>query len=105
MADLGDRVSYEEAVALLDMIILDPESWLHARLADWKYPTTRAAMVLADLYDLTVVVNSGKGKRPKPYPRPWESTSADTTRVGRKNTRSPEETRAILARVSGRTKE
>ncbi len=106
MNDLGERVTYEEAALLLELMVQDPETWLHARIAEWKYPTTRAALILADTYDLLVMVNSTKkNKKPKPYPRPWEVSQGDSTTVGRGNTRTPEETKAILARVSGRTKE
>lgn len=103
MADIGERVSYEEAVALVDILILEPESWLHARYYDWKHPSTRAAIVLSDIYDLTVAVNTGKkSQKPKPYPRPWTVINPESTRVGRGNKRTNEETKAILARVAGR---
>lgn len=106
MSDLGERVSYEEAALLVDLMAQDPETWIHAKIAGWKFPTTRAALILADSYDLLVAVNSTKkNKRPKPYPRPWETSQGESTTVGRGNNRTVEETKAILARVSGRTKE
>lgn len=52
------------------MLMKSTDSWLMATLSEWDYPVTREWTVLAHVYDLLALVNSGK-KKPKPYPAPW----------------------------------
>lgn len=55
-------------------------------------------MILADHFDLTHLANAPeKGKRPTPYPRPFELDDKERTRMG-KTKRHPDEVRALLAR-------
>ena len=49
----------------------DPSSQVSAALNGWPNPVSREFMVAADLYDVFVAANTRKGRRPKPYPRPW----------------------------------
>lgn len=67
------RVSWEEAWMLTRQLLADPTSRLAAAHAGWDHPMSREAMLLADLWDLTVAANTDKKKgRPKPYPRPFK---------------------------------
>jgi hypothetical protein len=48
----------------------EPSSHVAVALMGWSRPTTHAALVLADLFDLQ---HRSKSKRkPKPYPRAWD---------------------------------
>jgi hypothetical protein len=106
MADINVTISYEEVARLVEVIVQDPESWLHARIADWRHPASRTVLTLADVYDLLVAVNNTKkGKKPKPYPRPWTGQANDSITVGRKASQTQENIKAILARMSGRAKD
>lgn len=72
----------------------DPSSAITAALEGWDYPISREAMILMDQYDLDTAINSPKGKRPKPYPRPFKNR--DVQRKGNTGGRSREEVVAIL---------
>lgn len=81
---------------LIVILRSDPSSAIAAALEGWDYPITREALLLADLYDLEVAVNTPKGKRPEPHPiRPFKSKS--TKRMGNVGGRSREEVEALLA--------
>lgn len=94
---IGREVSYRETALLIAVMLRNPESWLQAVVNGWKYPFSRDALVLADLYDLTAMVNSSKGKKPKPYPRP--TPDKNTSRVGKTDKNAAEVTR-LLARMN-----
>lgn len=83
----------QELVDLIDGLMHDPSSRLHAVVAGWDYPATREWMALVDLYDLQHAKASKR--KPKPYPRPFDKAK---TRIGGKNhvRRSPEQMRALL---------
>lgn len=67
------RMTWNEAWMLVRELLSDPSSRLGAARAGWDHPMSREAMVLADLWDLNVAVNTDKKKRkPKPYPRPFK---------------------------------
>jgi len=67
------RITWDEAWMLLRELLGDPSSHLGAAHAGWAHPFSREAMILADLWDLNVAVNTDKKKRkPKPYPRPFK---------------------------------
>lgn len=65
------RMSWDEAWDLVTELVRDPTSHLFAAINEWKHPFSSEARVLADLFDLQVAMNTKKGKKPKPYPRPW----------------------------------
>jgi len=70
-------MGFEEAWMLIQQLVADPSSHLGAAHAGWDYPINREAMVLADLWDLTVAANTDKKKGlAKPYPRPFERKGA-----------------------------
>jgi hypothetical protein len=52
----------------------DPTSRLQAAKNGWKFPASQEWALLAELYDLTVRINSKK--KPKPLPRPWPSSNS-----------------------------
>lgn len=67
--DIGDRITYLEAIYLAAILLRDPESWLQAAENEWKFPVSREYQVLVNTYDLHALVNSKN--KPKPYPVPW----------------------------------
>lgn len=63
-------MDWAEAYRLMAELCRDPSSHVAVALAGWARPTSDAAMVLADLFDLQ---HRSKSKRkPKPYPRAWD---------------------------------
>lgn len=68
-----------EAVSLVQILLKDPTSWLHAAQAEWKHPVEREFFVLADLFDAFAKVNF---KRPTPYPRPTPEKSKAVEQLG-----------------------
>lgn len=76
---IGDGVTYLEAIYLVAVLMRDPSSWLQAAESDWDYPVSREWIVLTHTYDLHAAVNS---KKPKPYPKPWPDEN--TTKIGSK---------------------
>lgn len=89
-------VSVAEAWDLIQMLLRDPASRLHAAIAGWEYPVSREWLALADSFDVQLAAISGKRKR-KPYPRPFDSNKK---RIGgtKKVRRSAEQVRALLDR-------
>lgn len=78
--DLGclfdGRMTWGEAWALTNALTADPTSRIGAAVNGWRYPMSREALILADLYDLTLTANTDRKKRGriKPYPRPWKQS-------------------------------
>lgn len=94
---IGDTVTFGEAVLLVSVMLRDPSSWTQAAWSGWKYPVSREWIVASHSYDLQSAVNSGKGRKPKPYPNPFPST--DGKRSGRTNL-PPAEVKKLLARMN-----
>jgi hypothetical protein len=70
---LAGRFGWGEAVRLARMLAADPSSHVAAAVHGWQHPWTREAMLLADVFDLTQVVNwAEKHRQPQLYPRPWD---------------------------------
>lgn len=92
LSDIGYAVSLREAINLVSVLQVDPTSWLQASIHGWKHPVSFEWMLLAQLTDITLAVNS-KGK-PTPMPRPWPSK--DMTRIGGDATIPQSEIRKIL---------
>lgn len=86
-------MAWHESWDLTQQLLSDPTSAVHAAVADWAHPTTREALVAADLFDLTASIASGK-RQPKPYPRPWDP---QPKRMGDTGGRTREQIEAILA--------
>lgn len=68
--DIGEAMTFGEALRLVDILTRDPDSWVHAALADWEHPASREFFVLADLFDAFVRANTPKGRKVERYPRP-----------------------------------
>jgi hypothetical protein len=94
---IGHTVSWREAILLISVLIRDPSSWLQASWSGWTYPVSREWIVTSHLWDLLANVNSGKGRKPKPYPNPFPSK--DAKRSGRTNL-PPAEVKKLLARMN-----
>lgn len=77
-----DEMSWREAWSLTRTLISDGTSQLGAAVAGWRRPWSPEAWILADIFDLLVAVNTGRGRRPKPYPRP---NAPQPSRIGRTN--------------------
>lgn len=77
-------MTYGEALRLVERLLRDPSSHVAASVGEWSHATTREAIVLMDLYDLTHHIawkqGGGKGSKPKPYPRPWPSRTKRVTK-------------------------
>lgn len=71
-------MSWSEAWLLTVELAGDPASRVGAAVAGWSHPVSRESMTLADLFDVTVKVNSGR-RTPKPYPRPWDEKPVRTS--------------------------
>ena len=92
--DIGDKIRYDEAALLVVSLLKDPQSWLHATLAEWDYPISRDWLLLADLYDLQ---HASKTKRkPKPYPRPFSNAKRYGGKRKNGKVRSEQEIRKLL---------
>jgi hypothetical protein len=83
ITDIGESVSFVEAVLLTRVLLKNPASWLQAELAGWSHPASHEWAVLAHTYDLVAQVNSKPNSRPKPYPTPWRDKSK--TKLGAKH--------------------
>lgn len=92
--DLGLSVRWDEALLLVQTLMRDPSSWLHAAVAGWEYPISRETVALMDLYDLQ---HASKSKRkPRPIPRPWPDKRQKLGGRARNTRRTSTELRAIL---------
>lgn len=78
--DLGTTVPWSEVVYLVSVLIRDPSSWLQTSLNGWHHPVSYEWAALAAQYDLHAQVNSKR--KPKPYPRPWDTGQGSGKRKG-----------------------
>lgn len=95
--DIGESVSWSEAILLISVLMRDTDSWLQSAVSGWKFPVSRQWIVTAHLWDLLANINSKK--KPKPYPTPWPD--ADTKKIG--GTTKPQQSskvRALLERMN-----
>lgn len=83
--EIGNGVTWLEAILLVAVLLRDPTSWIQAAVNDWDFPVSREWIVQAHTYDLLHAVNSKN--KPKPYPTPW--VPEGTQKLGsKKQTRS-----------------
>lgn len=61
------------------MLTKDPDSWVHAALANWAHPASREFFALADLFDAFAKANF---RNPKPYQRPTPDKSTSVEQLG-----------------------
>lgn len=80
LTDVPDRMPWGEAWRLTHILASDPSSYVAAALGEWAHPVTREWLVLADLIDVFVASRPRKGRRPKPYTRPWPDRSKSRPR-------------------------
>lgn len=76
--DIGTTIRYDEAWDLIETLLADPSSWLHASFADWAYPLSYEGIFLLDVFDIQqqAALNAiRKGKKFKAHPRPWPDRS------------------------------
>lgn len=70
------RMSIDEAWLLAEQLLADPTSQIRAAKAEWEYPFSHEARILADLFDVTLAANvdqkkraaARKGQQPRPWP-------------------------------------
>jgi hypothetical protein len=65
-------MDYAEAWHLTQELAKDPTSHVAAAVNGWSHPWTYEAAILADFVDNYVLAHTKKGRKPKPYPRPWD---------------------------------
>ena len=90
--NIGDQVSWLEAVYLVAVLLRDPGSWLQAVKNEWDYPVSREWLVSAHTYDLHAAVNT---KKPKPYPTPWPDANSQRLR-----SKKPQERTSVIDRLA-----
>lgn len=72
LSEVGEGMTYGEALRLTTVLASDPASRVAASMAGWDRPASTTELALLDLYDAFMKVHF---KKPKPYPRPWPSTT------------------------------
>ena len=93
LSEVGARITITEAARLAYRLERDPSSWTFAASQGWTYPLDRDALLLADLLDRFTQVNF---KKPKPYPRPWDTGGPKVQRHGNVGKRTRAEVIEIL---------
>ena len=67
---MGAGVSWGEFSRLVERLMADPASWLHAELAGWEHPASREWIAAYQMHALSVQVNT---KKPHRFlPAPWD---------------------------------
>lgn len=92
--EVGRSISWREGVHLVEALTRDPSSTLCAAISDWKHPASYEWMVLANIFDLTLRLNSKKGDTME---RPW---SHSANRIAPRGNRSREEIDSILNKMN-----
>jgi hypothetical protein len=89
---------WDEAIRLAGILRADPSSMLAASMEGWKYPLSREAAAILDLFDLE---HAKANRKAKPHMgRPW-ADKAETRRRGNAAGRSADEIKAILREQFG----
>lgn len=96
-AEHAKAVDHVKVDRLLRVATREPSSVLFAATHGWDFPVTREWIQTADHIDAFYAANSN-GRRPKPYPRPWQDNN--TSRLG-KTDLSPAEAREVLRKNRG----
>jgi hypothetical protein len=92
--EVGRSISWREATHLVEALTLDPGSMLAVSLGGWKHPASYEWMALANIYDLTLRLNSKKGNT---MDRPWENISS---RIAPSRVRTRDEIDSILNKMN-----
>lgn len=95
LRDVGREVSLWEIARLVVIVRQDPSSAIAAAMEGWTHPVSREALILMDLFDLELTINSKR--KPKPHPgRPWTQDGPTRERKGNVAGRSRAEVVEIL---------
>jgi len=81
------EVDVDELILLVDVLLRDPTSWLHASVAKWKHPISYEWTVLVSVYELLAQVNTRKGRKAPRFPKPWPDPNVKTKGKTRKDAR------------------
>jgi len=95
LSSLPTSMDWGEAYRLTLALAGDPSSHVSASVSGWKYALSAESIVLRDLYDLQH--QSKTTKKPKPYPRPWDTA---TQAIGKGTSMTPEEYHALRTRLA-----
>jgi hypothetical protein len=96
LRDIGTRLTLAEAGRLADRLSRDPSSEICAAINDWRWPVSREALALMDLFDLEHTKAAGGKKVPPYYLRPVEHDGRERQRIGNAGGRSREKVLSIL---------
>lgn len=94
--EIGNSVSYREAILLVTILLRDPDSWLQAAESEWAHPVSREWIINVHTFDMLAAANSKK--TPKPYPTPWPSEN--TKKIGSTTKMSREDVLQSLERMN-----
>lgn len=94
--DFGQAISWLDAVYLTAGLMKESESRLQAASNGWKYPISRDAIILTQIFDLLAMSNSKR--KPKPYPMPWPDPNKK--RLGSRKKASRKEVIETLKRMN-----
>jgi hypothetical protein len=78
--DDGPSWPWGELWRLVEIVGHDPSSQLAAAMSGWGHPVSREWLVLADLWDVLVAVNTHKGASVR-HPRPWAEPAPGTHHI------------------------
>ena len=73
--DVGETISYTEAIYLIEALMKDTSTRFFAAKAKWDHPVSQEWILFSHLYDRFVETNTRKGTKAKRYPRPWKDPS------------------------------
>lgn len=100
MRAIGSELTITEATRLVDGLLADPSSAVHAAVAGWPHPMSIEALIAADQFDLehlkTWAEGGKKGAKPKPHWLRPVTEDDDVQRFGNTGGRSREEVVEIL---------
>jgi hypothetical protein len=94
--DFGEKITWLDAVYLTAGLFKESDSRLQAAANNWKYPISRQAIILTQIFDLLAMSNSKR--KPKPYPMPWPDPNKK--RLGSNKNQSRNEVIDALKRMN-----
>lgn len=94
--DFGKSITWIDAVYLTVALLKESDSRLQAASNSWKFPISREAIILTQIFDLLAMTNSKR--KPKPYPMPWPDPNKK--RLGSNKNRSRKDVIETLKRMN-----
>lgn len=93
--DIGDTVSFGEAIDLIDELAVEMGTHLQASMDGWQWPASWSEINQAQLTEAYFNVHRDEKKRPQPFvvPMPWPG----------KDQATPEERAAAIAQLERRS--